>query len=196
MGLKDAKREKPAQEEAIRDTGNIETAQAVENKKHQKKSKSASDLAQWQDAKHPGNAALLSIYRWVSLVGMQTQRYIKRFYRHIERYLRLPFQMLRFGGRFVFVTVDRYAFRAYHEAADEAEVSAGRDAQCAFEPEAMHKKKARCRRFLCWGIMRQKQSSVIRSCLEHCLIQRCPLARVCCLQRQWRIGGVSPLRWK
>ena len=46
MGLKDAKREKPAQEEAIRDTGNIETAQAVENKKHQKKSKSASDLAQ------------------------------------------------------------------------------------------------------------------------------------------------------
>ena len=39
MGLKDAKREKPAQEEAIRDTGNIETAQAVENKKHQKKSK-------------------------------------------------------------------------------------------------------------------------------------------------------------
>lgn len=44
MGLKDAKREKPAQEEAIRDTGNIETAQAVENKKHQKKSKSASDL--------------------------------------------------------------------------------------------------------------------------------------------------------
>ena len=25
MGLKDAKREKPAQEEAIRDTGNIET---------------------------------------------------------------------------------------------------------------------------------------------------------------------------
>ena len=59
MGLKDAKREKPAQEEAIRDTGNIETAQAVENKKHQKKSKSASDLAQWQDAKHPGNAALL-----------------------------------------------------------------------------------------------------------------------------------------
>ena len=56
MGLKDAKREKPAQEEAIRDTGNIETAQAVENKKHQKKSKSASDLAQWQDAKHPGNA--------------------------------------------------------------------------------------------------------------------------------------------
>ena len=28
--------------------------------------------------------------------------------------------MLRFGGRFVFVTVDRYAFRAYHEAADEA----------------------------------------------------------------------------
>ena len=64
MGLKDAKREKPAQEEAIRDTGNIETAQAVENKKHQKKSKSASDLAQWQDAKHPGNAALLSIYRW------------------------------------------------------------------------------------------------------------------------------------
>lgn len=120
MGLKDAKREKPAQEEAIRDTGNIETAQAVENKKHQKKSKSASDLAQWQDAKHPGNAALLSIYRWVSLVGMQTQRYIKRFYRHIERYLRLPFQMLRFGGRFVFVTVDRYAFRAYHEAADEA----------------------------------------------------------------------------
>ena len=34
MGLKDAKREKPAQEEAIRDTGNIETAQAVENKKH------------------------------------------------------------------------------------------------------------------------------------------------------------------
>lgn len=45
MGLKDAKREKPAQEEAIRDTGNIETAQAVENKKHQKKSKSASDLA-------------------------------------------------------------------------------------------------------------------------------------------------------
>ena len=53
-------------------------------------------------------------------MGMQTQRYSKRFYRHIERYLRLPFQMLRFGGRFVFVTVDRYAFRAYHEAADEA----------------------------------------------------------------------------
>ena len=61
MGLKDAKREKPAQEEAIRDTGNIETAQAVENKKHQKKSKSASDLAQWQDAKHPGNAALVNL---------------------------------------------------------------------------------------------------------------------------------------
>lgn len=195
MGLKDAKREKPAQEEAIRDTGNIETAQAVENKKHQKKSKSASDLAQWQDAKHPGNTALLSIYRWVSLVGMQTQRYIKRFYRHIERYLRLPFQMLRFGGRFVFVTVDRYAFRAYHEAADEArylrvEMRSVRSnlRRCI--------KKARCRHFLCWGIMRQKQSSVIRSCLEHCLIQRCPLARVCCLQRQWRIGGVSPLRWK
>lgn len=141
MGLKDAKREKPAQEEAIRDTGNIETAQAVENKKHQKKSKSASDLAQWQDAKHPGNAALLSIYRWVSLVGMQTQRYIKRFYRHIERYLRLPFQMLRFGGRFVFVTVDRYAFRAYHEAADEARYLRVEMAQCAFEPEAMHKRK-------------------------------------------------------
>ena len=195
MGLKDAKREKPAQEEAIRDTGNIETAQAVENKKHQKKSKSASDLAQWQDAKHPGNAALLSIYRWVSLVGMQTQRYIKRFYRHIERYLRLPFQMLRFGGRFVFVTVDRYAFRAYHEAADEARY-------LRVEMRSVRSNLRRCIKesplsaFPVWGIMRQKQSSVIRSCLEHCLIQRCPLARVCCLQRQWRIGGVSPLRWK
>lgn len=195
MGLKDAKREKPAQEEAIRDTGNIETAQAVENKKHQKKSKSASDLAQWQDAKHPGNAALLSIYRWVSLVGMQTQRYIKRFYRHIERYLRLPFQMLRFGGRFVFVTVDRYAFRAYHEAADEARY-------LRVEMRSVRSNLRRCIKesplsaFPVLGHYAAKQSSVIRSCLEHCLIQRCPLARVCCLQRQWRIGGVSPLRWK
>ena len=120
MGLKNAKREKPAQEEAIRETDNMETAQAVENKKHQKKSKSASDLAQRKNAGQTGSAALFPIYRWISLVGMQTQRYSKRFYRHIERYLRLPFQMLRFGGRFVFVTVDRYAFRAYHEAADEA----------------------------------------------------------------------------
>ena len=120
MGLKDAKREKPAQEEAIRETDNMETAQAVENKKHQKKSKSASDLAQRKNAGQTGSAALFPIYRWISLVGMQTQRYSKRFYRHIERYMSMLFQMLRFGGRFVFVTVDRYVFRAYHEAADEA----------------------------------------------------------------------------
>ena len=48
MGLKDAKREKPAQEEAIRDTGNIETAQAVENKKHQRK---ANPLPIWRNGR-------------------------------------------------------------------------------------------------------------------------------------------------
>ena len=61
MGLKNAKREKPAQEEAIRETDNMETAQAVENKKHQKKSKSASDLAQRKNAGQTGSAALFPI---------------------------------------------------------------------------------------------------------------------------------------
>ncbi len=117
MGLKNAKREKPAQtaqEGAIKETDIMETAQAGEDKEAKQ------PIGEQKQAPRAAGAALGAVYRQVSLIGMQTQRYVKRFYRHIERYLRLPFQMARFGLRFVFVTVDRYALRAYHEAADEA----------------------------------------------------------------------------
>ena len=110
MGLKDAKWERLAQQ--VLETS-IET-----NSEHPEQN--SQEKAASKRAAYAAGAMVEAIYRWISLVGMQTQRYSKRFYRHIERYLRLPFQMLRFGGRFVFVTVDRYAFRAYHEAADEA----------------------------------------------------------------------------
>ena len=110
MGLKDAKWERLAQQ--VLETS-IET-----NSEHPEQN--SQEKAASKRAAYAAGAMVEAIYRLISLVGMQTQRYSKRFYRHIERYLRLPFQMLRFGGRFVFVTVDRYAFRAYHEAADEA----------------------------------------------------------------------------
>lgn len=117
MGLKNAKREKPAQtaqEGAIKERDIMEPAQAGADKEAKQPN------GEQKQATRAAGAALGAVYRQVSLIGMQTQRYVKRFYRHIERYLRLPFQMARFGVRFVFVTVDRYAFRAYHEAADEA----------------------------------------------------------------------------
>ena len=110
MGLKDAKWERLAQQ--VLETS-IET-----NSEHPEQN--SQEKAASKRAAYAAGAMVEAIYRWISLVGMQTQRYSKRFYRHIERYMSMLFQMLRFGGRFVFVTVDRYVFRAYHEAADEA----------------------------------------------------------------------------
>lgn len=112
MSLKHAKREKASPsvtEDAITERADSsETALAV------------ADREESRTIQRQGSAALRALYNRISWVGMQTQRHTLRFYRHIERYIRLPFQMARFGLRFVFVTIDRYAFRAYHEAADEA----------------------------------------------------------------------------
>ncbi|MCI6400868.1 MAG: peptidoglycan DD-metalloendopeptidase family protein [Candidatus Fimivicinus sp.] len=118
MSFKHVKRDKTAssvQEDVISQTEDSnETALAVADKEE-------NPVAQEQGKAAPAaGAALQAVYRQISWLGLQTQRYALRFYRHIERYVRLPFQMARFGLRFVFVTVDRYAFKTYHEAVDEA----------------------------------------------------------------------------
>ena len=118
MSFKHVKRDKTAssvQEDVNRQTEDSnETALAVADKEE-------NPVAQEQGKAAPAaGAALQAVYRQISWLGLQTQRYALRFYRHIERYVRLPFQMARFGLRFVFVTVDRYAFKTYHEAVDEA----------------------------------------------------------------------------
>lgn len=115
MSLKHAKREKAeaaVREDAVKRTeDSMEAAQAAADK---------TEIAQTRELGKAMGAALESAGRQVTWVGLQTQRYAARFYRHVERYIRWPFQMVRFGFRFLFVTVDRYAFKAYHEAADEA----------------------------------------------------------------------------
>lgn len=130
MSLKHVRQEEKApsvtEDAIVQGEGSSETALAV------------ADREENQATKKRG-AALQAVSRQISWLGMQTQRYTLRFYRRIERYLRLPFQMARFGLRFVFVTIDRYAFRTYHEAADEARYLRG-------EVRSVRKNLRRCLR--------------------------------------------------
>ena len=115
MSLKHAKREKAeatVQEDAIKRTeDSMEAAQAaVDKAKH----------SQAQEIGQSVSAALQIAGRQVTWVGLQAQRYTARAYRRIEKYLWRLTGLIGFGFRLAFVSIDRYAFKAYYEAADEA----------------------------------------------------------------------------